>query len=913
MKEYLLKTLNIRSNEAAHVYTLLKIKFVLGLATSFLVVGSMTLFLSTNSPHQLPSIYLLVALLLLPINYIYNYLDHHYKPVSVLLIITAFCSISTAILLATNYILKDSDLAFLITAWNVILYMLVGYAFWGLSSTIFNVRESRRLFAIIGAGDIPSKLLGYLASSLIIPIIGAFYFLEISVILFAFCYAYFIYIKSEIPKSEIHEVHAVLEEKHKNFLLDIFGNKLILYISLLSFIAYLVYLFIDYTFLSEIKERFHSEKDLATFISLFFAGGRILAFIFKMIFSSRVISNLGLSKSLMLTPAISFFMCLSILSLYGLGENPHAFLYLFGLMAIVSEILRSVIQEPVFFILFQPLSIHTRLKGHLVAKGYIFPIALLLSGVFLKLILKDDSPLSIPFIVAVIIIHLVLWMMVIPLIRREYFSAVSRSIQSGFFKGQSMFLEDGGAQSVLLDKIITGKPIEIIYALDMLERSGFSDYDAVLGQTFKNNTDPQLLTFILDNIRKKKTTHLLPYLKQAFPNLKTEQLKQLTLRTILSLKPSEVDNYKYILDEPIDSSTAEILISMIRSGGSSKAEAIDIMEKRVDSYFFEARMLTANVLDKELIEPQGIEMLKKLLVDEDNRIVIKAVKIACKHKQFDLIDTVINAYVQNPQHKNAFVQAMSMYGDDFFKNHAKQLTAKRPELVDFLIEIATKIEGTHSLKFLLNSFANKDADNGKLIHIFYEQRYVPTPEKLPLFESLLDDYMSEIMDKYILLNDWTVAQGDVRIQSAIYEEVKYQFRECIELSGILYGHQHTKRILHIFDMENDYRQSNALELMELIIPKKHFANLEKIWEGILSFNKNKTQTGAITAAQKPILMTILSNGRAFKSWTKSIVLYVVSQFPDTFSAEVLEKNPSLVLHPIEAETRAHLMNIINKK
>jgi hypothetical protein len=173
--------------------------------------------------------------------------------------------------------------------------------------------------------------------------------------------------------------------------------------------------------------------------------------------------------------------------------------------------------------------------------------------------------------------------------------------------------------------------------------------------------------------------------------------------------------------------------------------------------------------------------------------------------------------------------------------------------------------------------------------------------------------MAEIMDKYTLLNDWTVAQGDVRIQSAIYEEVKYQFRECIELNGILYGHQHTKRILHIFDMENDYRQSNALELMELIIPKKHFANLEKIWEGILGFNKNKTQTNTITASQKPILMSILSNGRVFKSWTKSIVLYVVAQFSDTFLTEILEKSSSVTLHPIEAETRAYLTNIIKNK
>ena len=126
------------------------------------------------------------------------------------------------------------------------------------------------------------------------------------------------------------------------------------------------------------------------------------------------------------------------------------------------------------------------------------------------------------------------------------------------------------------------------------------------------------------------------------------------------------------------------------------------------------------------------------------------------------------------------------------------------------------------------------------------------------------------------------AKGDVKIQSAIFEEVKYQFRECIELCGILYGHQYTRRILQIFDKKHDHRQSNALELMELLVPKKHFLRLEKIWEGILNFTKNQTQTKTITPTQQIILTEILTHGRAYNSWTKAIVLYIISKSPHFF-------------------------------
>ena len=57
--------------------------------------------------------------------------------------------------------------AVLLVAWNIVVYMLIGYGFWGMASLLFDVRESRRVFSVIGAGDLPAKLLGYLTISML--------------------------------------------------------------------------------------------------------------------------------------------------------------------------------------------------------------------------------------------------------------------------------------------------------------------------------------------------------------------------------------------------------------------------------------------------------------------------------------------------------------------------------------------------------------------------------------------------------------------------------------------------------------------------------------------------------------------------------------------------------------------------
>src|SRR5205823_14887974 len=72
----------------------------------------------------------------------------------------------------------------LLAAWNIIIYMLVGYAFWGLTALLFNVRESKRLFSLVGAGDIPAKMLGYLSVTLLVPFMGIRNLLWIPIIAF---------------------------------------------------------------------------------------------------------------------------------------------------------------------------------------------------------------------------------------------------------------------------------------------------------------------------------------------------------------------------------------------------------------------------------------------------------------------------------------------------------------------------------------------------------------------------------------------------------------------------------------------------------------------------------------------------------------------------------------------------------
>ncbi len=73
--------------------------------------------------------------------------------------------------------------------------------------------------------------------------------------------------------------------------------------------------------------------------------GRLFAIILKLIISSRVIAKLGLITSLLIIPIVLLIICFYIVS----TRNTISDLYIFGIMALLTEVLRSIIQEPVFF------------------------------------------------------------------------------------------------------------------------------------------------------------------------------------------------------------------------------------------------------------------------------------------------------------------------------------------------------------------------------------------------------------------------------------------------------------------------------------------------------------------------------------------------------------------------------------
>ena len=123
-------------------------------------VAANVLLLENNPERNLPLAYGVAALTMLAVGRVYAHFEHHWLlqklVVRVLLAAVAIAGV-LGVLVATGHSVVAAIA--IMTGYRVV-YMLTSLEFWGVSAVVFDVRQSKRLFGIISAGDMPAKAIG---------------------------------------------------------------------------------------------------------------------------------------------------------------------------------------------------------------------------------------------------------------------------------------------------------------------------------------------------------------------------------------------------------------------------------------------------------------------------------------------------------------------------------------------------------------------------------------------------------------------------------------------------------------------------------------------------------------------------------------------------------------------------------
>ena len=579
-------------------------------------------------------------------------------------------------------------------------------------------------------------------------------------------------------------------------------------------------------------------------------------------------------------------------------------------MAMLTEVLRSTMQEPVFFVLFQPLKENLRLKGHIISKGYMYPPSLIIVGLSLLFLHKTRTPVTIMLAIKVVIINLCIWAAIIFFVRRTYLNAIHASIRKGIFNSDDIYITDQKTIGILLNKIETGKKIEVIYALNLLEKSGYAVFDELLERQLEAGRDIEVKKYALERIEALGKVNT-PVLRNMLAGVKDSELEQRIISLLCKYDP------EFLKEASENISSHEYMIR--------KIIIINLLNQREFNYLFKAgneinrllhsqttieRELAVDIIS-ELKTVQFSDAIEKLINDEEVAVKRVAITAACKLQMESLLPSIISLLDQ-PVHKNIVLKGLQVYGDSLFQDIKAPLANVPAKYLPDLIKIAGKVKGKYSTEFLVSKIDQGNSiHKDKILHALWIKDYEPSSiTEREKFFGLLHSYLKSGLDKIRDYKEIPDFDDKELIKRSIFNEVKDDLEIALKACSLLFRKKEINRILELIEIDKPDRLYNAMEMLELVLPKKIAKALNLLFDFILDPHHNSQV--AITREVKVFFSKVIfSEALLYNPWTKAVCVFSSWKNNETGLLDKLKGYKTADEHYLVKETREYVMAAIN--
>lgn len=148
--------------------------------------------------------------------------------------------------------------------------------------------------------------------------------------------------------------------------------------------------------------------------------------------------------------------------------------------------------------------------------------------------------------------------------------------------------------------------------------------------------------------------------------------------------------------------------------------------------------------------------------------------------------------------------------------------------------------------------------------------------------------------------------------NALSHSNDHNFQVLLKAFALLYDREKIDRVIELLSLGNTVKISNAIEISELIIPKKYFAALNRLIELIDDAQHHDlitTKNNALPA--NAIIEEVLKDNKAnFSEWTRSVACYMMPKLKkNEFSLTILDRNASKDDHLFN-ETRNYVLTML---
>jgi HEAT repeat protein len=875
--------LNLRPGEAWTVGMLLLYSFFQSFALAIFLTAASAIFLVEFPIHNFPYLYVITSVVLLLVMFVYLKLEERLSFSNATLVEAVILVISVVLLRLALAYQPMAWMAFALMVWHRVMVLLTNSDLVRVSALLFDVRQSKRLFGVTGAGEMPASILGYLLATALVPFIGAPNLLWLSAggfLLSLLC------LSGLMNKKPEHFLDEEDESGSKAPMLKTLKNKFILLLCCTTFVSLVAAICIDFAFLSQVQTRFTSETQIVTFLGIFLGAGELVAFIVKTTLYGRLMSRFGIQSVLMVLPTILFLLVLPGIVLGFWSSSTSALLWIWVSMMFFSKTLRAAAYDSAFLTLLQPMQKKLRLTGHDIL-SFVEAIAVGISGLFL-LWLIQSSFFKLSYVNVFLLPVLLGWLFSIVLVNRAYLQMLGKALANRLLRGSSLSLNDMASIELLRKKLDSHHPGEVLYAMNLLVKAESRALDGAILALLEHPV-PEVRREALAKVERLRMSHLQAEVKKRIALEELPEIRKIAIRTYCALGESEVvDEIGLLLEHPDSEIRKGAMIGLIRWGGiSGVVMAGQQLTQLIDSLSEGERALAAEIIGEVGIQ-RFYHPLLKLLADPSPSVRASALDACGSIKNPRLFPFMISA-LTSPQSEVAS-RSLVAAGESVISDF--EAIFKEPALgtgkLRRLVHVAGRIGGPQAIAFLKERiyFTDVEIRNTVLSSLAICRYQAKDDER----EKVMQIIRRELTQAAWFLNALEVLAGYVQmairadvepLSKAIQVELNHLRNRLLFLLSFVFDSTVILQARDNLRLNSREKRANALEILDVVLPKDLNVGILPLLDE-LSLHEQAKQLQIFLPDRKLRLVEHLQQlleerEPAVNTWTRATALFTIRQ------------------------------------
>ena len=615
--------LDIRENERALVGRVLLLSLLLSGGNALLHTAAYALFLTEFGGEALPLIYIASSIVGVLVSFAYLRINERFPLGRV--------AVGTIGVLLAAVLLYRLALGALPGAWPI--YGLPVFAalsttlkvtlYWNLLGRLFTLQQGKRLFGLLGTGELIATTSVGLISPALVALVGtvnllsaaAVGFLAALLLVARFVRAFATHLSDERAATVPQTITPRAGLLRNRYVLLIVGV-----LALYTISSYLI----DNIFYIEVEQRFRDADQLASFLGIFAGVLGGLTLVLQVFVSGRVLDRYGVRPILIAAPSLAI---LGMAAAAGatLAGGPQAVLFWLAVVANLSIVAIDALDSPGFSLLYQVFPAAERTRVQTIVNGVIQPAAMGITGVIL-LVLYSVLQLEPLQAALLMLVFATAWLLLAVQLGREYPRQVQGALRKRLLSGSALGHPDRASLDLIRASLHHPRAGTVLYALELLEAFG-PDEVLLVGADLLEHPAEEVRLRTLEVLERQHLVALLPAIMLRRGREPAPAVRGAIERAIAVLGGVDmIDEVLPALESTVPAVSTGAMIGLLRSGDMERMLlALERLQTLIQHSDPLMRLQAVQVLREAevaaLYRPIG-----RLLIDDDRRVLVASLQ-----------------------------------------------------------------------------------------------------------------------------------------------------------------------------------------------------------------------------------------------------------------------------------------------